>query len=109
MDRHIWFSLLLFTGLGLLWNMVGVSVALRNAVKFGGDGNGGRRQSGMDKRDVDNVLGPLGICLWGTLSSELGGRVRNGVIKGRALIPFRMAGGIMSNKGGLSDFFHLKI
>lgn len=65
MDRHIWFCLLFFSGLGLLWNFVGLMVALRNAAMIGGGGTG----DGWEGQ-ADTVLGPLGICLWGVLAGQ---------------------------------------
>ncbi|KAF7635921.1 hypothetical protein Mgra_00004641 [Meloidogyne graminicola] len=33
-DKHIWFGVLLSIGLGLLWNLTGIFVALKNATFF---------------------------------------------------------------------------
>uniref|UniRef100_A0A914I8U4 Uncharacterized protein n=1 Tax=Globodera rostochiensis TaxID=31243 RepID=A0A914I8U4_GLORO len=63
MDRNVWFALLLFTGLGLLWNFVGLSVTLRNSTKYGKDA-----KENEDLRRIDTAVGTLGICLWGTLT-----------------------------------------
>jgi len=48
---------LLSTGLGLLWNLTGIFVALRNATLYNND-----------PKNERTALGPLGICLWSVLS-----------------------------------------
>nr|CAD2174816.1 unnamed protein product [Meloidogyne enterolobii] len=57
-DKHIWFGILLSTGLGLLWNLTGIFVALRNATLYNND-----------PKNERTALGPLGICLWSVLSA----------------------------------------
>uniref|UniRef100_A0A1I8B8Q2 Lipoprotein n=1 Tax=Meloidogyne hapla TaxID=6305 RepID=A0A1I8B8Q2_MELHA len=56
MDKHIWFGILLSTGLGLLWNLTGIFVSLRNATLYN------------DPKNERTALGPLGICLWAVLA-----------------------------------------
>lgn len=60
MDKNIWFSLLLFLGLGILWNVVGIFVALRNAAGV----------DNTNQRSERTALGPLGISLWAVLSGK---------------------------------------
>ncbi|KAL3108420.1 hypothetical protein niasHT_015342 [Heterodera trifolii] len=62
-DRNVWFALLLSIGLGFLWNIVGLSVTVKNCTKYG---NGGKKIM----PDVGTVIvGPLAICFWGTLTT----------------------------------------
>jgi hypothetical protein len=55
MERNVWFGLLLSAGLGLLWNIVAIFVALRNATL-------------EDQKNERTALGPMGICLWSLLN-----------------------------------------
>jgi hypothetical protein len=58
-DKHIWFLILLSVGLGILWNLTGIFISLRNATLY------------RDPKNERTALGPLGICLWSVLSGNI--------------------------------------